>query len=454
MKVLTAFLIAFLFAVSLCAQPKSVILEKYISEGLQNNLSLHTQQVDIQKATLALEQAQALFMPTVNFVTQYTLAAGGRRTDLPVGDLLNPVYNTLNQLTHSASFPTIDNQQINFLPTNFDDIKLHTVYPILNSDLKYNREIRKELINGKQIEINVYRRELVKQIKTAYIQYCQANQAVEIYRNALALTKENQRVNEKLVANNVATKIVVVRSQHEVSKVETALFETQTSMKNAAAYFNFLLNKVLDNPIEIDPAILDGVQNQANLIASVGDGFVQKREEIAQLQSGIKTTDLQLKMNESYKTPKIGASLDVGFQGYGFQIWNKQAYALLGVQLELPVYNANSNKMKARQTKFDLDKLQHQLSEAESQLKLQAETIKNTLTDAVHSLQSNEAELASAREYYRLTDKRYKEGQALLIELIDARTQMTNAELKENLTQYSILLKQVELERVLASYQL
>jgi len=42
----------------------------------------------------------------------------------------------------------------------------------------------------------------------------------------------------------------------------------------------------------------------------------------------------------------------------------------------------------------------------------------------------------------------------LQIELIDARTEMTNAEIKYSLTQLAVLNKAAELERVMATYQL
>jgi outer membrane protein len=443
----------FFLLLSFCskAQIQSDVLNKYINQGLENNTTLKTKQVDYQKATLALEQAQALFSPTVNFSVQYSLAAGGRNSSLPVGDLLNPVYNTLNQLTRTNNFPQIENTQINFLPNNFHDTKFRTTYPILNKDIQFNREIKKELIQNTQFEINAYKRELVYKIKSAYIQYVQAVKAVDIYKNAIILVKENLRVNEKLVANDVATKLVVYKAQSEVAKLEGSTTEADYTVKNAAAYFNFLLNKPLNNPIEIDEKITDGIKNPNTIQqTNIPTDFVTKRDEIEQLNSGIRIYSLQEQLNASYKTPKIGAILDLGFQGYGFKLWDKQAYALLGIQLDLPVYTAKSNEMKIMQSKLDIQRLDAQKIEVEQQLKLQAQILQNEIASAIASWKSTEAELTSTKEYYRLIEKKYNIGQALQIELIDARTQMTTAELKHNLYRFNILKKQVELERIIA----
>jgi outer membrane protein len=41
---------------------------------------------------------------------------GGRFFNIPVGDLLNPVYSTLNAITQLELFPQIENVNQNFFP--------------------------------------------------------------------------------------------------------------------------------------------------------------------------------------------------------------------------------------------------------------------------------------------------------------------------------------------------
>jgi len=426
---------------------QSNVLDVYIKEAFANNASLKTQQFDLEHSITALEEAKTLFMPRVNFQFQYSLAAGGRRTDLPVGDLLNPVYSTLNKLTSSNNFPSIENQQINFLPNNFQDSKIHTVYPILNKEIFYNREVKKELITIEQAKINVYKRELVKNIKMAYIQWLQARQAVSIYKNALVLVNENVRVNEKLVRNDVGTNAQVLKAKSEVSKVESSVFEYENNVKNAAAYFNFLRNQSFDAEILLDSTLtelnLAGFKNLRGL-----------REEFDQLKGRERALLLQKKMNENYNIPKIGASLDLGFQGYGFKIWDRQAYGLLGLQIDLPLYTAKSNDLKILQNDIDLKKTQAQTAEVFQQIQLQIQIAQTNLETAKEQFKVNDAELAYAEEYYRLTDKRYAAGSALQIELVDARTQKTAAELKRSLAHFTVLQRMIEIERAEASYSI
>ena len=63
-----------------------------------------------------------------------------------------------------------------------------------------------------------------------------------------------------------------------------------------------------------------------------------------------------------------------------------------------------------------------------------------------------EAQERFASEYYRQTLSRYREGQALVLELTDAFTQWTNNRLALNAARASRLIRQAELERALAAY--
>jgi outer membrane protein TolC len=325
------------------------------------------------------------------------------------------------------------------------------MYPILNKEIVYNREIKKELITVEQAKINVYKRELVKNIKMAYIQYLQAVHVVDIYKNALGLVHENLRVNQKLVKNDIATRTVVLKAESEVSKIENSIVEAENNVKNAAAYFNFLLNKTLNTPIERDNNM---VKMTGMTPPQLTNDFEVKREEFQQIKGGQRANSLVLKMNEAYKTPKIGAALDLGFQGFGFKLWDKQAYGLLGLQMEVPLYSAGANKLKIEQTQLDLKKLSAQNDEVLKQIQLQIQIAQTNLETAQRALKVNDAEVVSAREYYRLMERRYREGQALQIELTDARTQLTAAELKQTLAQYAVLLRGVELERATGSYEI
>jgi outer membrane protein len=426
------------------------ILTNYIRLGLDSNLALKQKHFDLDKARLDLKRAQALFYPQANFSSQYTLASGGRTQDIPIGDLLNGVYATLNELTNSSKFPQVNNQNIAFLPNDFHDTRVELSVPIVNRQIRYNREIREELINSQQADADAYKRELVKAIKEAYYKFLQAGKAVEIYNNALGLVNENLRVSEKLVQNSVATKEIVLRARAQVSQVKTSLTEAKNNQQNAAAYFNFLLNQPLTEPVITDSLVLE----QLNVSIAPVNEVPGRREELQRIRSLQKVSNTSLKLSRSYWMPVINGFYQVGFQGFGFKFNNDQFYQLGGLQMQWPLFRANENKHKIKQAQIDADALATKYKEVEQQLSLQVQTTYNNYRSAVQTLQSIQDEMQSTAETYRLTERRFREGQALQIELVDARTQLTNAQLRYSLAQLAALTRSAELEYATASFKL
>lgn len=448
MQTKTIYLLLFglLFRLAATAQP---VLDTYIKMGIDSNLALRQYNFDIRTARLELDRAKTLFLPQVNLNAQYTVANGGRTQDLPIGDLLNGVYKTLNQLTASNAFPQISNQTINFLPNDFHDTKAEVLYPVFNADIRYNKQLKEEQIREKQSDKEIYRRELVKNIKLAYYQLLQAGRAVDIYKNAQGLVQENLRVAEKLVANNIATKEVILKAKAQVSQVNASLTDAEQNKKNAGAYFNFLLNRPFETVIDLDYAGLDAIQLPTLLTIE----NTANREELAKLRSGSQQLQISQQLNEGGRLPKLNAFYQTGFQGFGYKFDSKQFYQIAGLQLQWSLFKGYDNKIKIKETRVAQDALQNKQHEVQNQLNLQATTAYNSYRSAWESLQSNRDEMQSTAEVYRIVEKRWREGQALQIELIDARTQMTQAGIKYSLAQLNVLNRQTELERALASYQ-
>jgi outer membrane protein TolC len=433
------------------ARVLSPILDNYLRIGLDSNLALHQRNFDLQRSLLDLKRARAQFYPQAGFSSQYTLADGGRTQSIPVGDLLNGVYSTLNQLTGTNKFPQVANQSVQFLPNNFQDTKMEITFPILNTDLQYNKAVNSEIIHSRKADVDIYRRDLVRSIRQAYYQYLQTEKAVDVYSNALLNVKANLRVSEKFVENNMATRESVLRAQSQVSHVESSLIEAENDRRNATAYVNFLLNRPLDTPVLTDSALL--TDDTPLTPPTENTAAIAGREELSRLKSTQDILASNLRWNQNYLIPKLNVFYDIGFQGYGYHFNGSQFYQLAGVNLTWNLFKAGDNKYKISQARIDIRSTDEQYRQLTDQLTLEQQTTVNNYASAVEALHALADEVRSARETYRLADKRYNEGNALQIELIDSRTQMTDAEIRLTLGRLAVLNRAADLERVEAAYQ-
>ena len=421
-------------------------LDGYIETGLKNNEVIKQHNFDINKSMYALKEARSLFYPTVSLNGSYTKAEGGRTIDIPIGDMLNPVYNTLNQITNSNAFPTLENQSVLINPDNFYDAKIHTTMPLLNFEIIYNKRIKNQQTSLQKIELEIYQRELVKEIKIAYYKYIQSVEGIKIYEDALALVKENQRVNKSLFKNEKINRTAVLRSDNEVIRIQANLETAKQNSNNARSYFNFLLNEKLDAAIEVD-------ENETPPIDAVSEN-TQNREELKKLTQAKEINDNVSKLTQSYWFPKVNGFADFGIQDFDFEVNKQSRYYFAGVGLEWNIFSGNKNKYKLKQTEEDSKKISSQIDNVKQQLLLQFQVSQNNLKSALEQFYADKNQKESAKKYNEDITKLYKEGQAIYIELLDAQNQWVNAQLSTNIALYNSWIAFAELERANATFTL
>jgi len=180
------------------------VLDDYVRMALEANPRVREKTSLEASSAAALEHAARLGGPKVNFLTSYTLATGGRSADFPVGDMLNPVYAALNELTGTNQFPQIENQAVPFLPSNFYDARFNVSQPVIQPQLRVNRMIKEEEVTRSTLQTDQVRRDIIREVKTAYYRWLQARDGIAIFDEGLALLQENKRVTQSLLANGQA----------------------------------------------------------------------------------------------------------------------------------------------------------------------------------------------------------------------------------------------------------
>ncbi len=425
-------------------------LKEYINIGLENNLALRQKESSFRQSLEALNEARGLFYPNISLNARYTISEGGRVIDFPVGDLMNPVYSTLNQLTSSNIFPQIENQEIRFLRPTEHETRLRLVQPVFNTDIYYNAKIRKEFTLSEEISLEQYKRELVAEIKKAYYTVGMTGNLLDMFRETRPLLLENIRVNSRLIENNKITMENLLRSRTELSKFEQRLQTALKDLQVATAYFNFLLNKPLNDTVIIE----DPLKTQLTAISQ--QDFKQEalnnREEIKNIEKYGQISELTIQMNRSSRLPDISLLADYGFQGETYQFNKNHDYMQASVVLSWDLFSGFQNKTRIRQSIIRKEMIDRQIDEIKSQIELQVIRAMNELKASEAGITAADSQVKSAREGFRLVRRKFEEGQASLIEFMDARNSLTQAEENRIISHFTYMSNYAELEKVTTSF--
>ncbi len=421
------------------------ILETYIQEGLANNLVLKEKNASLDQSLLALKDAKSFFLPSMDFGANYTLAEGGRTIAFPVGDLLNPVYATLNKLTASSNFPQIENVSEQLLPNNFYDTRFRTTLPILNTDIKYQNQIRKEQVNWSSSQVESYRATLIQDIRVAYFSFCAAHNSIAILTNSLQLVEQNLKDTRSLVANGKKLPSAVLRAESELEQVKSLLTEAELKTTNAAQYVNFLVNRPLDQPVPFEEIPLD--LNRLNQLLL--EDLHPENPELRAMKSMESIQETLLKSGKNYWIPKLSTYADLGSQGFDWSFDSQSRYLMWGLNFSVPVFQGGRNQNQIRRNILGLESIQRQKELVTQKLNLSLQLQRNEVKTLLAGLQSAEKKLVAATAYLKLIDKGFKEGSQSLLEYIDARNQFTQAALQKTISEYKLQMALAQLERQL-----
>ncbi|HMQ07058.1 MAG TPA: TolC family protein [Saprospiraceae bacterium] len=439
-------LIALILPVAGLSQGYKSILDSYIEMGILGSHQLKGLQWKTEKALYAVEEAKSANYPSVDFLTNYFLAGGGRTVDFPAGDLLNPVFSTLNQIVGSDEFPMLQNERILLNPHNFYDTRIRTSYPIYYPEIKHEKNIRNKQVEISKLLTEQAYHELARNIKVGYFQYLQGLESVKIYENALELAEENLRINTSLFKNDKINRTSLIRSENEIVKINSLLEVAKQKKYHAAAYFNFLIHRERDAPIEEDN--FTEIPNTSYF----NPEFLDHREELKQLRLSKDINNEVISIQKSLKLPRINAFLDLGSQGFDFEVSRNSFYYFFGIGVEWNLFNSNKNNHKIKQAQLDDQILQTQILQTEEIMTIQLISAWHTYQSSLSTYEAHASQKIAAEKYLNDMTRMYKEGKILFIELLDAQTQLFNIKMETNLSLFDTWSKAAEIEYLLRAY--
>jgi len=436
------------FCLSGVAARAEDVLDAYVRQGLADNLALQQKTTTLEQSLQALREARGLFYPALTFSARYSRAGGGRDFVVPVGDLINPVHQTLNQLLGQPVFPgNLANEHIPFLREKEQDTRVRITQPLFQPDVYYNHKIQREHTHIRQAEGDAFARELVRDIKAAYFNHLKALHLVALLDDTQGLLDEHLRVSQKLVDAGKATPDVVYRARAEQADLRRQQAEVRRDSALTAAYFNFLLNRAQDASIEADfpdtpVAIPDLETAQQRALAHRG--------EFQQLHHASRIAGYAVALSKSAYLPQVAFVYDYGIEGETYTF--DSTYWMASVVLNWNVFDGFQKQARIKQHMLELHKLELRQGELERHIALDVYRAHENVTVALKAVEAATESAESARQSFRMVRRKYEEGLAPHVAFLDARTAHTRAEVQRIIAMFDAQIHRAELERSAAMY--
>lgn len=443
-----------LFASVASAETVDVAIEQLVAEAEAANLELAGAAADVAQRLAVLDQARARFLPAIDLNLRYSIADGGREIEIPVGDLLNPVYGSLNSLLAAAGQPApytpIDNASIPFLREREQQSTLTLTQPLYDARISAATRAAGFDYQASQQGLEAFRVRLRRDVQQAYLRWLATRESKAILAASLEAARENQRVNESLFRNGRVTRDLVLRAEADVLEIEQQIESTAGAERIAQNYVNLLRNAPLEAPLpEATVSDSDVVRRRDALIRQAGsvardrgwlqDTAIDRRQELKQIDSGIDAAGAAEDLARAAFKPQLALAVDAGVQGEDYGFTSDDRYVLASLVLRFNFFNGGADRASLRQARARSDELRATRALAEQQIRLEVLEATKDFEVAEASLRTAAKRVEAAEGAFEIARRKRDLGQIAQVEFIDARRAITSAQLNQQVNRFQAL---------------
>lgn len=436
-------------------------LQQLVDEALDANLGLRASGLSVQQRLAALEQARARYLPVIDFAARYGVADGGRTIDIPVGDLVNPIYETLEQLLaaqgNPTQFPRVRNESIELLRNPEQETKLALSQPLYEPRLGPAVDASRAQVARAEADLAALSSQLVRDVKQAYYRWLAAQQAVAVLDATLEATRANLAANESLYRNGRITRDLVFRAEADVLEVEQERLGAASRVRLAASYVNLLRNAPLDRPLPeaaIDEPTIDrfraqllrvlaGRQLEVSRLQEVAG---ERRQELKSLDSAIVAGEAQKDLARAAFKPTLALGAEAGIQGTDYGFGEDDRYVLASLVLRWNAFRGGADRAALDEARALTEQLRVTRELAGQQVRLEVQQALERFEVAEATLGTAAKRAQAAAGAFEIASRKRDLGQINQAEFIDARRANTDAQLNVTLVRAEYLARLAELE--------
>jgi outer membrane protein TolC len=421
-------------------------LDALVAEALAANPGLRARSLSVRREDASVVEARARFLPSLSASARASRLYGATPN---LGALINPAYAALNDLLGQAAFPT----DINLTLPQRQEATVRLAQPLFEPRVLEGYRIARAVRAAAVADRDAARRQLASDIQTAYLQYARAGRAAELFDRTVPLLDETVRVSERLLSAGKVTPDNVLRARAEQSAVIQQRDAAHQLAIAARQQVNYLAGRPLDAPL---PLFADSVLGlESRFVAHENLAVAQQRatsirEELIQLDRSADALRGQQRIARAAFLPSVSLAVDYGFQGNTIRVGTRTDFAVASLVMSWNLFNGGQDRARVQQAALDVEQLSARRADVARSIALQVRVSHDAAVVARTAIGTATDRLSAAARTFELVQRRHAEGLASQLELLDARTTLTTAELNRLITTYDFYQRVVEFERAAA----
>ena len=291
---------------------------------------------------------------------------------------------------------------------------------------------------------------LIFEVKGGYFQVLRAVGQQGVAQSAVDVAKRRLKDTQARFRAGAVAKFDVTRAEVDVANLNQILIQARTQVLKATTLFNSILGIDVNTPTRLVDTEIVVRDVPVDVPQRIGEAYAQ-RSEVKSADISIDLNKRNVRLQRTGILPSLGAAgiYNYDFGGSGFSSANESWSATLNLQI--PIWDGGITKAKVEQAHADVQKSKDTLDQVKLRVGRQVRVAALNLEEAMERTRTTAEGVELAEETLRLATVRYDAGIAILVEVTDAESALTEAKFNLVQAQYDYALAVAELERATAA---
>lgn len=405
-------------------------LQDCLDYAIQNNIQIQKSQVQEQQGEVSLKQYKAQLLPTLSFSTNQSMGYRPfQESTAMVHD--GQVTTTNNKLTYQGSYG------------------LNASWTVWNGNIN-RMNIRQQELQNQATELGTEqnRLQVQEQIANLYIAILYTTEAEKVAEILAETAKTQWERGKELLLNGQMAQADVTALEAQYNAAKFDIVNSQTQIANYKRQLKALLELDITTPFDVSGTAPTDEQVMAAIpsATSVYEQALLTRPEIRSAQLSVDQADMQERIARAGYQPTVMLAASLGDNHYsaspngvGEQM-KTNLNGSIGLTVSVPI-------LDQRRTKSNIEQAKLQRTTALLDVMDRRNTLSSTIEEYWLNAHNNQARYIAARstvqsqqESYDQLNEQFKEGLKNIVDVMQGRDNLINAQQNLLQSKYNTLL--------------
>ncbi|WP_028950172.1 TolC family protein [Sulfurihydrogenibium subterraneum] len=432
---------------------REISLEEAIQTGLQNNYEVKASEKMVKSKEYAYQSAKGYMYPSLTFSEMFM------RTNEPGYAMWNTMSQKKLDFMTSSKFvdmtalnPMFSGMGISFAKPSYPEVnswrtKLELQVPIYTGGkISSGIEMSKRDYESAKNEYTRSKEKAIYDISKAYYGALLAKEAIKLANQAYKDAEKHYQTAQSMVKNGLAIPADELRAKVYMSEMSAKIKEAENNY--LVAKRGLLLAMGLDkaDPSEIDVVGNLVCENIEKPVEEYQNYALSNRSDLLSVREKIKMAQKYVDFNKADLLPTIGAFASYELNDGKWMLGNEGKWWMAGVALNWKIFDGFQSFNKYKSAKEMYDHYKQQEKGFEEFIKFNVYKAYKDYLTSKEKLKTEIENVKYAEEILKVTETRYKNQLASMIDLLDTQTMFDKIKFDKAQAEYNCQLSVLELK--------